>query len=114
MRVLLDNNVNQDFVQLIRGHELTHARTMGWGELANGDLITNAETASFDVLITADKQMQYQQSITGRRIAILVLNSRFIKWSHIAPLAPLVQQKLDSGVEPGASIVITPNDEGEQ
>lgn len=114
MRVLLDNNVNRDFVRLVQGHELIHARTLGWGELANGDLIATAEAENFDVLITADKQMQYQQSIAGRRIAILVLNSRFIKWSHIAPLAPLVQQNLDSGVEPGAFIVIAPNEEVEQ
>lgn len=98
MRVLLDNNVNQDFAQLIQGHEVKHARQLGWAELENGDLIAVAEEAGFAAIITADKRMQYQQAITGRKIGILVLNSLFIKWSYIAPLAPQVQRELDAGI----------------
>lgn len=108
MRVLLDNNVNQDFAELISGHEIKHARDMGLAELENGDMIVAAEGAGFDVIVTADKRMQYQQTITDRRIAILVLNSLFIKWSFIAPLAPQVQRVLDAGVRLGEFQIITP------
>jgi hypothetical protein len=54
MRVLLDNNVNQRFAALVEGHEVVHARQLGWGELLNGKLISVAEDAAFEVMITAD------------------------------------------------------------
>ena len=102
MRVLLDNNVNQRFAVLVGGHEVVHARQLGWGELLNGNLIAAAENAGFDVMITADKQMQYQQNLTGRRIAIIVLNSVLLRWSDIEPLAPIVNELLRQGVEAGS------------
>lgn len=108
MRVLLDNNVNHRFARLISGHEVVHARTMGWGELHNGDLIAAAEAKSFDVLVTADKQMQYQQNLAGRRLSVIVLNSRHIIWQDIAPLAPHVQSTLDGEIPQGAFIRIDP------
>ncbi len=108
MRVLLDNNVNQNFAKLIAGHEVAHARQMGWAELENGDLIGVAEREGFDVMITADKQMQYQQNIEERKISIVILNALFIKWPHIEPLAPQVQDRLNRGLPKGSFITIEP------
>jgi uridylate kinase len=48
---------------------------MGWGKLSNGDLLAHAETAGFDVLITADQSIRYQQTLAHRRIALVVLGS---------------------------------------
>ena len=107
MRILLDNNVNQRFAVLVEGHEVVHARQLGWGELLNGNLISAAEDASFDVMITADKQMQYQQNLTGRRIAIIVLNSVLLRWTDIEPLAPRVNELLRQGVEAGSFHIAT-------
>ena len=45
----------------------------GWGELENGELVQQAESAGFDLLITTDKNLRYQQNLRGRRLAILVL-----------------------------------------
>ena len=53
---------------------------MGWSDLSNGDLLQRAET-HFDLLITPDKNLRYQQNLTGRRIAILVLPTT--KWKEI-------------------------------
>jgi len=44
---------------------------MGWGEVTNGDLIRAAEEAGFAVLITCDRNIRYQQNLTGRRIALI-------------------------------------------
>jgi hypothetical protein len=44
---------------------------MGWGEVTNGDLIRAAEDAGFAVLITCDRNIRYQQNLTGRRIALI-------------------------------------------
>jgi len=59
------------------------ARQMGWHELANGHLIAAAEAGGFDVLITADQSIRYQQNLTGRKIAIVVLGKG--RWSVIKP-----------------------------
>ena len=45
----------------------------GWGELDNGELVQQAESAGFDLLITTDKNLRYQQNLRERRLAILVL-----------------------------------------
>ena len=58
--------------QLLSGHSVSTAYEMGWSELANGDLLEAAE-ADFDALVTADQNLRYQQDLTGRRLAILVL-----------------------------------------
>ena len=108
MRVLLDNNVNRRFAQLIHGHDVLHARQLGWTELENGDLIAAAEREGFDAVITCDKQMRYQQNLEDRKISIIVLNSLFIKLGYIKPLAPQVNEAL-SNLEPAAFIVISPN-----
>jgi len=51
------------------------AKDRGWDRLTNGDLLAEAERAGFDVLITADKNMRYQQNLAGRRIALVVLST---------------------------------------
>ncbi len=110
MRVLLENNVNHRFGSLLIGHEVIHARTLGWAELFNGDLISAAESGGFEVLIIADKQMQYQQNIRARKISIVVLNCLYIVLAEISERAPQVQGILDLGAEPGAFIVVSPRE----
>jgi alkanesulfonate monooxygenase SsuD/methylene tetrahydromethanopterin reductase-like flavin-dependent oxidoreductase (luciferase family) len=46
---------------------------MGWDELVNGDLIKAAESAGFDVMVTGDQNLVYQQNLTSRRVALVVL-----------------------------------------
>ncbi len=54
---------------------------LGWSQLQNGDLLREAEAAGFEVFITTDQNLRYQQTITGRRMAILVLLST--SWPRI-------------------------------
>jgi hypothetical protein len=64
-------------------HEVVRAAELDWQELANGDLIAMAEAHGFDLLITADKNLRYQQNLTGRKLAILVLPSG--RWPAVTP-----------------------------
>ena len=57
------------------GHNVTEAKERGWERLANGDLLAAAEEAGFDMLLTADKNMSYQQNLSGRKIALVVLGN---------------------------------------
>jgi predicted nuclease of predicted toxin-antitoxin system len=107
MKVLLDQNVNARFASLLPDHDVVHAHKMGWERLSNGDLIAAAEESGFDAVITADKNLRYQQNLSGRRISILVLNSRFLTWPHISLLGPQVSTVLET-LPQGAFVLITP------
>jgi hypothetical protein len=63
-------------------HQVTTAYQKGWATLRNGDLIRAAE-AEFDLIITPDKNWKYQQKVTGRRVAILVLPTN--AWPKLRP-----------------------------
>ncbi len=75
MRILLDQGTPSGTMARLTEHEVVEARELGWERISNGDLLKLAETAGFDVLITTDKNIRYQQNLTGRTIAILVLGN---------------------------------------
>lgn len=75
MKVLIDQNVSARLARLLTGHDATHASSKGWAELTNGDLLTSAESDGFELMITADQNIRYQQNLSGRRIALLVLGT---------------------------------------
>lgn len=108
MKVLLDNNVNYRFGKLLFGHEIVHVQDRGWESLVNGKLLTEAEKAGFQVLITADKQMQHQQNMKSRNICIVILGSKKITLKSIAPLAPQILDVLAGEIQPGTIIFALP------
>jgi hypothetical protein len=75
MRVLFDHGTPAPLQSFLTGHTVVDAKGQGWDTFENGDLLTAAEAAGFDVLITTDKNMRYQQSLTSRTIAIVVLGN---------------------------------------
>jgi hypothetical protein len=72
MRVLLDQGTPVPLRDFLIGHDVVTAFELGWSEISNGDLLEKAEK-EFDLLLTTDKQLQYQQNLASRRLAILVL-----------------------------------------
>ena len=72
MRILFDQGTPAPLRHALTGHAVSTAYEMGWALLANGDLIDGAERA-FDVLVTTDQNLPYQQKLEGRRLAILIL-----------------------------------------
>ncbi len=82
MLVLFDNGTPRTLARfLIDHHMVTEARARGWDELENGELLKEAEAAGFEVLVTTDKNLRYQQNLTGRKIALVVLGQG--RWSLI-------------------------------
>jgi hypothetical protein len=59
MRILFDHNIPSGTRRALADHEITEAIERGWERISNGELITNAEQAGFDVLLTADKRIRY-------------------------------------------------------
>jgi hypothetical protein len=75
MRILFDHGTPSGIAGALPGHDITEAIDRGWNRISNGDLLKVAEDAGFDVLLTTDKRIRYQQNLTGRKIAIVVLGN---------------------------------------
>ncbi|SRR6266436_6349249 len=81
MRVLFDHGTPRGIARSLQNHTVKEARAQGWDTLSNGELLKVAQEAGFDVLLTTDKNLRYQQNLEGRKLAIVVLgNSR---WSMV-------------------------------
>ena len=72
MRIVFDQGTPAPLRWALSGHDVATAFELGWSDLANGNLLQQAE-AQFDLLITTDQNLRYQQKLAGRRLAILVL-----------------------------------------
>jgi hypothetical protein len=75
MLILFDHSAPAPLRLALKGHVVIEAVDRGWDRLANGALLDAAEAAGFELLVTADKNMHYQQNLTGRKIAIVVLGN---------------------------------------
>jgi hypothetical protein len=95
--VLLDQNVPRGLREVLTGHEIRTAYQMGWDTLKNGDLIAAAEGARFDVLVTADQNIQHQQNLVDRRVALVVLETNH--WPIIKANADLVVTAVNEATE---------------
>ena len=84
MLVLFDNSTPRGIARSLENHTVKETRDQGWDTLRNGDLLNAAEAAGFDVLLTTDKNIRYQQNLDNRRIAIVVLGKG--RWKLIKPL----------------------------
>ena len=76
MRVLLDECVNEGLRKYIRGHDCQTVRYAGFAGLENGELLSAAEAAKFDVVLTVDRGFEYQQNLQHRKIAIVICCGR--------------------------------------
>src|SRR5947208_1220021 len=75
MRILFDHGVPSGIAASLSGHEVTEAIERKWDRISNGELLTVAEAAGFDLLLTTDKRIRYQQNLMSRKIAIVVLGN---------------------------------------
>jgi hypothetical protein len=102
--VLFDNGTPRTLARyLIDHHAVTEARARGWDELENGELLTVAEAAGFEVLVTTDKNLSYQQSLAGRKIAVVVLGQG--RWSAIKRCVPEIVAAVNTAA-PGSFIEV--------
>jgi hypothetical protein len=76
MLILLDSGTPAPLRHALKNHEVVEAIERGWDRLANGELIAAAEAAGFEVLLTTDKNLRYQQNIKGRKLAFVVIGNQ--------------------------------------
>jgi hypothetical protein len=82
---------------------IVEAIERGWDRLVNGELIAAAEAAGFDVLVTTDKNIRYQQNLTGRRIAFVVLGNQ--QWPTLRRYVDRVAEAVDAAT-PGSFVEV--------
>ena len=97
MRILFDQGTPLPLKEHLPAHSVSTAFELGWSNLANGELLAEAE-ASFDLLVTTDQQIRYQQNISDRRLAIVVLLST--SWPRIRRRIPEIQGVIET-IKPG-------------
>jgi hypothetical protein len=83
MRILFDQATPVPIRPYLEGHAVRTAAQQGWDRLRNGDLLTAAEDAGFDLFLRTDKNMRYQQNLAGRKTAIVVLGRQ--QWPQLRP-----------------------------
>jgi hypothetical protein len=99
MRILFDQGVPLPLRPYLQAHTIHLAEDEGWDELSNGNLLAAAENAGFELLLTTDKNMSYQQNLSGRKIAIRVLGTQ--QWPALRPHVSLVVAALGA-ITPGS------------
>lgn len=82
MLILFDHGAPKGVARALRGHTVITAKSRGWDRMTNGALLKVAEEAAVDLLFTTDQRIRYQQNLTGRRIAFVVLTGT-TKWSRV-------------------------------
>ena len=94
MRILLDEDLPRRLGALLVGHEVTTVPRYGWSGVKNGKLLALAAT-KFDVFLTMDKNLEYQQNMATLPVAVLVLEAVSNRIEHLAPLVPSVLKELN-------------------
>jgi predicted nuclease of predicted toxin-antitoxin system len=93
MRILLDECVPWPMQRLLSAHSCTTVQAQGWAGIRNGELLQRAE-ANFDLFITSDQNIRYQQNLSGQAIAILELSTNDLHRIQVA--AALIQGTIES------------------
>ena len=105
MKILLDHNLDWRLGRSLEAHEVTSTLKMGWAALGNGELLSAAEAEGFQVMLTADSNVNYQQNFSFRAIALIVLrapNNR--RQTHI-PMMSAINEILLS-IQPGQVVEV--------
>jgi hypothetical protein len=100
MLILFDHGTPKGLVPALAGHEVITAQSRRWDELDNGALLSAAEQAGVDLLLTTDRRIRFQQNLAGRKIAIVVLTGT-TKWSRVRVNSQRIAAAVDAAA-PGS------------
>jgi predicted nuclease of predicted toxin-antitoxin system len=106
MRVLIDECLNWRLGRALSGRYCVSVQKMGWSGLKNGQLLTLAQS-QFDVFLTGDRNLSFQQNTTTFRIAVVVLAAEGVQLHQTLPLMPKVLAVLPM-LKPGQVVTLGP------
>ena len=105
MKLLLAECVARDLKEDLAAHEVTTVTEAGYQGMKNGALLRAAAT-QYDVLITVDRNLAFQQNIRSLQIAILVIVAGGITYDNLKPFSPRILEAL-GGIQPGEVVTVT-------
>ncbi len=105
MKVLLDECVDRRLAKDIAGHEVKTVPQMAWGTIKNGELLALAEQ-QFDVFVTVDRNLSFQQDLPRFGIAVVVLRARSNRLTDLKPLVPKLLEVLP-GAKKGEAVWVS-------
>src|SRR3954454_3346320 len=105
MRILLDECVPRNLRRLLPGHDVWAIRQMGWLGKKNGELLALMTADGFEVLLTVDQGLQYQQNLRAAGVAVIVMVARSNRVVDLAPLIPAVEATL-TVIRPGDAVEV--------
>jgi hypothetical protein len=108
VKVLFDQNMPRPLAALLIKHAVSRSAELGWSALRNGELLRTAEDHGFEVFVTADQNLSYQQNLTGRKLAIVVLPSG--QWPKVQMRLPEIIAAVDQAL-PGSFLQLKPDSE---
>ena len=94
MKILLDENIPHDLRHLLPGYDVYTVAYMGWCGVENGNLLKVAAASGFDVIITKDSGVEYEQHLSVLPMAVLVMKTKTNKLDDIRPLLPIILKTL--------------------
>lgn len=100
MRILLDEQLPRQLAPYLNGHDARTVQQESWAGLKNGVLLTSAEAAGFDVFLTGDQNLEFQQNISTRRLGVVVLCAASNALEDLVSLIPEALAAIDA-VQPG-------------
>lgn len=103
MRVLFDNGTPRGLASALTNHTVEEARAHGWDTLRNGELLDAAEAAGFDIFVTTDRNIRFQENLTARKIAVVVLSKG--RWRLIRQRLPAIATAV-AGAVPGSLVEV--------
>ena len=105
MRILLDECVPRPVRRELIGHNVATIRDVGWAGKKNGDLLTLMAGAGFEVLLTVDQNLRYQQNLAASGVAVVILIASNNRLDRLVPLIPSTLVAL-VGIRPGDVVEI--------
>jgi predicted nuclease of predicted toxin-antitoxin system len=105
MRILLDECIDERFRNSLPAHDCQTARYAALAGLENGELLAAAEKAKFEIFLTVDQGIEYQQNLTSRKIAIIILRARSNRLKDLLPLVPACLAHIET-IQPGKIVSI--------
>ena len=94
MRILLDEDLPRRLAELLVGHEVSTVQRSGWSGIRNGQLLGLA-AAQFDVFLTMDRNLEFQQNLATLPIAVLVVEAVSNRLEDLKPIVPAILNELN-------------------
>lgn len=107
MKILLDEMMPRRLARAFAQNEVHHVRDLGWKRLTNGTLLREAKSNGFEVFITLDFNLQFQQNLALYELVVIVLRIRVQSFDAFSELAPRIEQALVDSQEPRVIVLDT-------